>query len=58
MTQADRATAFAALHERGNPLVLFNIWDAGSAQAVVKAGAPAVATGSWSVAGAMGYPDG
>lgn len=58
MSQQEHAAAFAALHERGNPLVLFNIWDAGSAQAVVKAGAKAVATGSWSVAGAMGYPDG
>ncbi|MEM8622547.1 MAG: isocitrate lyase/phosphoenolpyruvate mutase family protein [Pseudomonadota bacterium] len=58
MKQAELAEAFATLHVPGDPLVLFNIWDAGSAQAVVKAGAKAVATGSWSVAGAHGYPDG
>ncbi|TWI31074.1 isocitrate lyase/PEP mutase family protein [Paracoccus sulfuroxidans] len=49
---------FKNLHIPGTPLVLWNIWDAGSARAVAGAGAPAVATGSVSVAGAMGYPDG
>lgn len=49
---------FAALHVPGNPLVLFNIWDAGSAQAVAKAGARAIATGSASVAMANGLGDG
>lgn len=58
MTQADRARAFAALHVKGTPLVLYNIWDAGSAAAVAEAGAAALATGSWSVAAAQGYPDG
>ena len=58
MTQNDKALAFAALHKKGDPLVLYNIWDAGSARAVAKAGAPALATGSWSVAAAQGYPDG
>ena len=28
---------FAALHVPGNPVVLYNIWDAGSALAVVAA---------------------
>ncbi|WBU59766.1 isocitrate lyase/PEP mutase family protein [Paracoccus albus] len=50
--------SFRSLHERGNPLVLFNIWDAGSARAVADAGAVALATGSASVAGSLGYPDG
>lgn len=54
----ERARAFAALHVKGNPLVLFNIWDAGSAQAVAEAGAKAIATGSWSVAAAAGFGDG
>nr|WP_028914178.1 isocitrate lyase/phosphoenolpyruvate mutase family protein [Pseudorhodobacter ferrugineus] len=54
----DKAKQFHALHQRGNPLVLYNIWDAGSAKAVVDAGAVAVATGSWSVAAAQGYSDG
>jgi 2-methylisocitrate lyase-like PEP mutase family enzyme len=52
------AAQFRALHVRGRPLVLFNAWDAGSARAIAKAGAPAIATGSWSVAAAHGYPDG
>ena len=42
----------------GDPLILFNAWDAGSAQAVAAAGAKAIATGSWSVAAANGYDDG
>ncbi len=58
MTQADKAHAFRAMHQRGNPLVLFNVWDAGSAAVVAKAGAKALATGSWSVANAFGYADG
>ncbi|MEM7378448.1 MAG: isocitrate lyase/phosphoenolpyruvate mutase family protein [Pseudomonadota bacterium] len=58
MSQADKATAFHALHVSGTPLVLYNIWDAGGAKTLAKAGAPAVATGSWSVAAAHGYKDG
>lgn len=58
MTQADRARAFAALHQPGTPLVLYNCWDAGSGAAIAKGGAPALATGSWSVAAAQGYADG
>lgn len=50
--------SFRDLHQPGNPLILFNIWDAGSAAAVAHAGARALATGSASVAGALGYPDG
>jgi methylisocitrate lyase len=53
-----KAQAFHSLHRSGRPLVLFNIWDAGSAKAVAAAGAPALATGSWSVAAAGGYADG
>lgn len=56
--QADRASAFKALHVPGRPLVLFNCWDAGSAKAVAAAGARALATGSWSVAAAHGFADG
>jgi 2-methylisocitrate lyase-like PEP mutase family enzyme len=57
-TQADRAAAFHRLHVKGTPLVLFNVWDAGSAKVVAEAGARAIATGSWSVAAAQGYGDG
>ena len=49
---------FAALHVPGDPFVLFNAWDAGSAQAVAKSGAKAIATGSASVAMANGFGDG
>lgn len=58
MTQADRARAFTVLHQPGTPLVLYNCWDAGSGAAIAKGGAPALATGSWSVAAAQGYTDG
>jgi len=58
MTRQERAKAFAALHRKGDPVILYNIWDAGSAQAVLKAGAKALATGSFSVAAAQGYGDG
>jgi 2-methylisocitrate lyase-like PEP mutase family enzyme len=50
--------AFAALHVAGDPLILFNIWDPGSAKAVAGAGAKAIATGSWGVACAAGFADG
>ena len=49
---------FAALHVPGNPVILYNIWDVGSALAVVRAGAKALATGSHPVADANGWPDG
>ena len=56
--QTRKAEQFRALHIPGRPLVLFNIWDAGSAKAVASAGARAIATGSWSVANANGFADG
>jgi len=56
--QQNKARAFHALHIPGQPLVLFNVWDAGSAKAVAEAGAKALATGSWSVAAAHGFADG
>jgi 2-methylisocitrate lyase-like PEP mutase family enzyme len=39
-------------------LLLYNAWDAGSAKAILAAGAKAIATSSWSVAEAQGYRDG
>jgi 2-methylisocitrate lyase-like PEP mutase family enzyme len=56
--QIDYAATFRALHVPGDPIVLFNIWDAGSAKAVAASGAKALATGSWSVAAAHGFEDG
>ncbi len=54
----DKIEAFRALHIPGNPVMLFNIWDAGSAKAVAGAGAKAIATGSYGVAEAQGMKDG
>jgi len=54
---ATKFDAFAALHVPGDPVILFNAWDAGSAKAVAEAGAKAIATGSASVAGAHGFSD-
>lgn len=54
----EKAKAFAALHVKGAPLVLYNCWDVGSASAIAAGGAAALATGSWAVAAAQGYKDG
>lgn len=56
--QATKAAHFKALHVKGDPLVLYNIWDAGGARALAEAGAKASATGSWSMAAAHGFEDG
>jgi 2-methylisocitrate lyase-like PEP mutase family enzyme len=53
-----RFEAFAALHVPGDPLILYNVWDVGSAQAVARAGANALATGSHPVGDAAGFGDG
>src|SRR3954454_1401872 len=55
---ASKFETFAALHVPGDPVVLYNIWDVGSALAVVQAGARALATGSHPVADANGFADG
>lgn len=57
-TQQAKARTFRALHSSGTPLVLFNVWDPGSTKVLERAGAVAIATGSWSVAAANGFPDG
>ena len=52
-------TVFRNLHRQpGQPLVLANIWDAGSARLVESLGAKAIATTSAGVAWALGYADG
>lgn len=56
--QASKAALFHRLHVKGDPVVLYNIWDPGSAKAVAAAGAQALATGSAPVAMAFGFPDG
>ncbi|WP_324132413.1 isocitrate lyase/phosphoenolpyruvate mutase family protein [Bosea sp. (in: a-proteobacteria)] len=57
-SHSDNAKLFTDLHQVGEPLILFNVWDAGSARAVASAGAKAIATGSWAVAASHGFEDG
>lgn len=58
MGDSARFERFVGLHVPGDPLILYNIWDAGSAAAVARAGAKAIATGSHPVGDASGYGDG
>ena len=58
MKQSEKGARFAALHVKGEPLLLYNAWDAGSAKSISEAGAKAIATSSWAVAEAQGYRDG
>ena len=56
---ASKFERFAALHVPGDPVVLYNIWDVGSAHGGRSTpGAKALATGSHPVADANGWPDG
>jgi 2-methylisocitrate lyase-like PEP mutase family enzyme len=55
--QLARVEAFRQLHVPGKPIILYNIWDAGSAKAVAKS-AKAIATSSWAVAKSHGFEDG
>jgi len=55
-SQRERAKAFAALHHPGRPLVLFNIWDAGTARAVAGAGAKAIVSPPWAWRGSATAP--
>lgn len=56
-SQLERGRAFRALHE-GEPFVLPNPWDAGSAQALAKLGFPALASTSAGFAQTLGRADG
>jgi 2-methylisocitrate lyase-like PEP mutase family enzyme len=56
--QADKARTLRDLHQRGNPVVFVNAWDAISARIIESLGYPAVATTSAGVAFSEGYPDG
>ncbi|NTY39217.1 isocitrate lyase/PEP mutase family protein [Burkholderia diffusa] len=58
MSSNEKGAYFRSLHRAGQPLALFNVWDAGSARTAADAGAVALATGSWSVAAANGFVDG
>lgn len=58
MEQSEKRAAFGALHAPGRPVIIYNVWDPGSARAVAEAGAKAIATGSHPVANALGMEDG
>jgi 2-methylisocitrate lyase-like PEP mutase family enzyme len=59
MTQREKADELRRLHAAPEPLVLVNAWDATSARVVAgTAGCRAIATASWAIAAAHGYPDG
>jgi 2-methylisocitrate lyase-like PEP mutase family enzyme len=58
MSAADRARAFAALHVPGEPLVMPNPWDAGSARLLASLGFKALATTSSGFAATLGRRDG
>ncbi|MEY7971593.1 isocitrate lyase/phosphoenolpyruvate mutase family protein [Saccharomonospora xinjiangensis] len=49
---------FHALHHGGNPLLLPNVWDVGTAEALAEAGFRAVATTSFGIASSIGVPNG
>jgi 2-methylisocitrate lyase-like PEP mutase family enzyme len=51
------AADFLALHERPEAFVLPNVWDAGSAKVMARAGFPALGTTSAGIAFSAGLPD-
>jgi len=57
LTHAEKAEGFAALHE-GEPFVIPNPWDAGSARALAALGFQALATTSSGFAFTLGRRDG
>jgi 2-methylisocitrate lyase-like PEP mutase family enzyme len=52
-----RCELLRSLHRPGDPLLLPNAWDVGTARAVVAAGFPVVATTSGGVAATLGHDD-
>lgn len=58
ITQAEKARAFRALHERSKILVMPNPWDAGTAKLFASLGFEAVATTSLGFASSLGRVDG
>jgi 2-methylisocitrate lyase-like PEP mutase family enzyme len=54
----DPGAAFRALHRPGDPFVLANAWDAGSARVLAALGAKAIGTTSAGFAFTRGLPDG
>jgi 2-methylisocitrate lyase-like PEP mutase family enzyme len=57
-TQAQKATAFRALHERDGAFIIPNPWDAGTARLLTALGFEALATTSLGLANTLGRVDG
>jgi 2-methylisocitrate lyase-like PEP mutase family enzyme len=57
-TQAEKATAFRALHARPGAFVIPNPWDAGTAKLLASLGFEALATTSLGLSNMLGRPDG
>ncbi len=53
----DTGAEFRALHQRGNPFIMANAWDLGSAKVLVALGAQAIATSSAAHAFSVGRVD-
>ena len=58
ITQADKARQFLSLHRAGEPLLLPNPWDLGSARLLASLGFEALATTSSGFAASLGRNDG
>ncbi|NOX73356.1 MAG: isocitrate lyase/phosphoenolpyruvate mutase family protein [Alphaproteobacteria bacterium] len=57
MPRHDPGPAFRALHQPGNPFILANAWDQGSAKMLAALGAQAIGTSSGAQAFTLGRPD-
>ena len=57
-TQAEKASAFRALHERPGAFIIPNPWDAGTAKLLASLGFEALATTSLGLSNSLGRPDG
>ena len=57
-TQAQKAAAFRALHQREGVFIIPNPWDAGTARLLTALGFEALATTSLGLANTLGRPDG
>ena len=57
-TQAEKAAAFRALHERPGAFIIPNPWDAGTAKLLASLGFEALATTSLGLANSLGRADG
>ena len=57
-SQAEKAAAFRALHERPGAFIVPNPWDAGTARLLASLGFEALATTSLGFANTLGRPDG